>query len=317
MVRAALRRRDVEIVAGVTVNPEKEGADLGSVTVGTPTGHILTRDLDSVLARSDVDAVLYAGLGKPEAMSAVLGRCADAGKDAVTIAGLVHPRTALGDAAATALHARARNGGARIVGTGINPGFLLDVLPVVWASLVPRVDRVGAVRVADIRRWGDQVLEDEIGIGRAPDRLFAPVALSLRESVALIADALGLELDRIEDRHEVLTAPTRRQHAGRLVDLDQTVGFRRVGRGHRRDAVVVELEWCGIFCLDPDVDGLSETAAVAIDGDSPLRVQASGEFLGNPYPCTATRALDTVVRVASLPPGLYRPDQIAPSSWPG
>jgi hypothetical protein len=88
IVRACGYRDDLRLVAAVAVNPSKEGADLGAVTVGQANGVRVTCDLDSVLASHDVDVVLHAGLGDPRTVAAVLGRCADAGKDAITVSGL-------------------------------------------------------------------------------------------------------------------------------------------------------------------------------------------------------------------------------------
>lgn len=316
IVRACLERSDLELVAGVTVTPAKEGADLGSLTIGRPLGIPVTADLDTVLARSDVDVVLHTGLGAPIEVADVLGRCADAGKDAITVAGLVHPRTALGAEGADELDRRARAGGGRVVGTGVNPGFLLDALPATWGSMVARVDRVHARRVSDIRNWGQGVLDEEIGVGRPPEEVEGNAALSLDESLALVADALSLRIDATEDLHEPVIAPTPREHGGRRVAPGQTVGFRRRSVGSRAGVPVIEIEWIAIFCLDPEHDGFEESASVVVEGDSTIEATARGTFSGDPYPSTAARALNAIGPLASLPPGLYRPDQLPTSRRP-
>ncbi len=310
LARAALLHDEVELVAGVAVSPDKEGTDLGEATVGERIGVPIGLDFDAVLARDDVDVVLHSGLGGAAAIGELLGRCAAAGKDAITVAGFVHPPTAIGAEAPAALDRRARDGGGRILGTGVNPGLLLDVLPALWASMATRIDRVRARRVSDIRSWGAGALDDEVGVGKPPEEASADPGLALEESLALIADALGLRLDRIDDVHEPVPAPTPREHAGRAVAVGENAGFRRRAIGFRDGVAVAEIEWLAIFCLDADVDGEVDSATVSVEGDSDVEASATGTFCGDPYPSTAARALAAIGPLASMPPGLYRPDQI-------
>lgn len=311
IVRACAGRDGLRLVAGVAVNPDKDGADLGAVTVGEPNGVRVTCDLDTVLARADVDVVLHAALGDPRTVAAVLGRCADAGKDAVTVSGLVHPRTALGDDAADALHRRAVAGGARLVGTGVNPGFLLDALPVTFGSMLSRIDHLHAIRVSEIRNWGAGALDEEVGLGLPADAPRKTAALSLDESLALVDEALNLRLDRREDLHEVLTSSVLREYAGRTVAPGQTVGFRKQALGYRDGRLVAEIEWRAVFCLDPVTDGFEESAKITLDGEVRVEAASKGTFFGDAYPSTAARAVNAIVPLRELPPGLFRPDQLA------
>lgn len=315
LVRAAGMRGDIEIVAAVAVSAEKDGLDLGDATIGTPLGVPITTDLASVLARDDVDVILHSGLGEASEVAEVLGCCVDAGKDAITVAGFVHPPTAIGREAAIRLDERARAGGGRIVGTGVNPGLLLDVLPALAGSMATRIDRVGARRVSDIRSWGGGVLEHEVGVGQPVESVRGNPALAVDESLALVADALQLGLDSIEDVHDPLRARTAREHGGRRVEPGRTVGFRRRALGRRDGQIVAEIEWLAIFCLDPEVDGEAESAKVWVEGDSDIELTATGTFCGDPYPSTASRALATILPLAGLPPGLHRPDQLPLSPW--
>jgi len=314
IVRACGYRSDLRLVVGIAVTPDKDGSDLGSVTLGEANGVPVTCDLDAALAREDVDVVLHAGLGGPQAVGALLGRCADAGKDAITVSGLVHPRTALGEEMAGALDRRATAGGSRLVGTGVNPGFVLDVLPVVCASMASRIDRLHALRVSDCRNWGAGALDDDVGLGLPPDADRRPSALSLSESLELVADALDLRLEAREEVHEALTSSVVRTHAGRTVRPGETVGFRKRAVGLRGGDLVVEIEWCSVFCLDPAEDGLEESASVTVDGDVRMRMSAGGTFFGDPYPSTAARAINAIRPLRDLPPGLFRPDQLPGAS---
>lgn len=300
---------DVEIAAAVTTTPAKVGQDFGELSGIGETAVAVGGDLDEVLGRDDVDLVFYCGLGEPDHVAGFLARIAEAGKDAVTLTGLVHPQVALGLGAAAALEDRAIRGGARIVGAGWNPGFILDVLPVALGDSSVRVDVLRARRIAEMRVWGRGVHE-ECGIGRPAAEAHDSPNNPLHESVAMIGDALGLGLERIETSYEPYVTRTDRSHGGLEVPPGSVAGFHKRSVGFAGGAARVELEMYGIFGIDPAEDELDEGARVQLEGDVTLTVDVGGDWFGDSYPVTAYRAVRAVRPLRTLGPGLYRPDQL-------
>lgn len=299
----------IDIVAAVVTDPGKAGRDIGELAGVPAFGIAATLDLDAVLGRSDVDLIFYCGLGDPSAVADRLGYMAERGKDVITLTGLIHPVSALGADGAAELADRARKGSSRIVGAGWNPGFLLDVLPVVWGASAVRIDRIYALRVAEMRDWGAGV-HDECGIGLPPDEVQDTDSNPLHESVALIADALGLALDGIDNMHEPYVSTVRREHAGRIVEVGRNAGFHKRSVGRSGGQARIEIEMYGVFCIDPDVDSVQEAARVSVDGDVTVETEARGNWFGDSYPVTAAKAIRTVRPLRSMPPGIYRPDQL-------
>lgn len=299
---------DVDVVAAVTTTPAKVGADFGTMC-GVDAGVTVTDSLEEVLGRDDVDTVFYCGLGEPHHVVDYLGRIVDAGKDAVTLTGLVHPVAGLGADAARRLHDRAVAGGGRIVGAGWNPGFILDVLPVAVGDSAVRIDVVRAQRIAEMRLWGRGVHE-ECSIGRPASEAHDSPNNPLHESVALIGDALGLGLERIESSYEPYVTRTDRSHGGLDVPAGSVAGFHKRSLGIAGDAVRVELEMYGIFGIDPAEDELEEGSRVRVEGDVTVTVDVGGDWFGDSYPITAYRAVRAVRPLRTLAPGLYRPDQL-------
>ncbi len=309
IIRGCVVGGHVRVVAGVVTSADKDGHDLGELAGIGPIGVDATRDVDAVLARDDVDVIFYCGLGDPAQVAEHLGSFADRGKDSVTLTGLVHPVTALGVDGARRLHQRAVTGGARVVGAGWNPGFLLDVLPLTWAACCSRLDRVYAQRVADMSAWGDGV-HVEVGIGLAPESVSPSDSNRLDECVALIADGLGLTLDRLEVEDEPYVTSIRRQHEHRVVEPGMTAGFHKRCVGFVDGRPLIELEMYAIFAIDEREDPVSEGARVSIEGDVTVQSQALGNWFGDSYPITAAKAINAVPPLRTLPPGLYRPDQL-------
>jgi hypothetical protein len=308
LVRACLGGRH-RLVAGVVTSAQKDGLDLGELTVGEPIGVPVTRDLDAVLARDDVDVLLYAGISGA-VLEDVFGRCADAGKDAITASGLVHPPSTLGDEGARRLDARARAGGARLLGTGVNPGFLLDVLPVVIATAMPDPATVWGRRVTDIRAWGPEVLRQEVAFGQPPGGDAGGTFVHyVAESLGLVAAGLGLELDAIETHPDPILAERRATIDGLVAEPGSIVGFH-----HRADGIVggearVTLEWRGT--ADPAADGTPEGLDLRVSAPGGLDFAVRAEVPRNPYPGTAARMVKSIAPLRALPPGLRRPDELA------
>jgi 4-hydroxy-tetrahydrodipicolinate reductase len=310
LVAGAAGRNDVSIVGGIDVAPDKVGADVGEVTVGEPSGHVVTDDFAAELARDDVDLVLHAAPGTGEQVKEVIGACLDAGKDVITVNWFIHPRIAFGDEVAAELQRRAEAGGARAVGTGVNPGLLLDVLLVFCGNALSSVDRVYARRVSEANTWGWSVLEYDMGLGKPLEE--APAGEhQLAESFAVVTDGLRLELDRWEEVSEPLPARSARHHEGRVVEPGTIGGFRRRAFGYRGGEVIAELEWLAIYCIDPQADGVENSAFVRlVGGDQTVEASLGGDLLFDPYPATAARMLNAAAVLRDLPPGVYRPDQL-------
>ncbi len=309
IVSACRDSADVVVVGAATTTSDKIGKDLGEIAGTGSLGVTIDSSLDSLLERTDIDLVFYCGLGEPTHVADYLVRIMDAGKDAITLTGLIHPKMALGEAAAEKLEQRAIDGGGRIVGAGWNPGFILDVLPVAVADSCVRIDLVSAQRIAEMRDWGRGVHE-ECGLGRPAHAAKDSPNNPLHESVALIGDALSLGLDRIENSYEPYLSKRERHHGGMDVAAGTIAGFHKRSLGLAGGQVRVEIEMFGVFCIDPDKDGLTEGSTVRVQGDATVAALVSGDWFGDSYPVTAFRAVRSVRPLRTLPPGLYRPDQL-------
>jgi 2,4-diaminopentanoate dehydrogenase len=309
IIRGCALNERVTLVAGAVTHPEKAGRDLGELSGIDPIGVRADLNIEAVLARSDVDVVFYCGMGDPAEVAEHLGAYVDHGKDAITLTGLVHPATALGVEGARRLHERAVAGRARAVGAGWNPGFVLDVLPVMWASACSRLDLLSAQRVAEMRDWGDGV-HVECGIGRPPEEVKPSGSNRLDECVALIADGIGAHLDRIDVLDEPYVTAVRRQHGRRVVEAGRTAGFHKRAIGIHRGRPLIELEMYAIFAIDPAQDPVTEGARIRVDGDVTVETEARGNWMNDSYPVTAAKAINSAPLLRRLPPGLYRPDQL-------
>jgi hypothetical protein len=311
IVEAGLTRPWLEFRGGIVYSPAKDGLDLGeAVGLDTRLGARVSTDVDAVLARPDIDVVFYAGVGTPTEVAAACLRANRAGKDAITVSGLVHPRTILGAEGAAALDDGARAAGRRIVGTGLWD-YLTITLPLASFSNVLTFDEIRLERVADTTLWGHGILRDE-GVGGPIESAGSGFMMRnfLVEALMLLAESAGLAVDEPVFESVPVLAEERRERAGYVVEPGTICGHDRrasvnvVGGGR-----LVSL-WRGRFDLQPERDGMEGSAKVVVEGDPAFETIVRGDIFLDTYPPTGARAMAAVRPLRALAPGLHTIDEL-------
>lgn len=198
-----IRHGAARVVGAVDLDPAKADVDLGTLLgrepIGVPvapepTPEALAADVAVLMTSSRMASVV-------EPIAALLERGIDVLTSAEEVA---YPWGEFPEESAR-LDAIARAHGATLLGTGANPGFLMDVLPVVLSLATQRVVRLRITRTMDLRPHRPARLS-RFALGETPER-FAQIPRSVahghigfRQSIDAVADALGLAIDRVEDR---------------------------------------------------------------------------------------------------------------------
>ena len=205
VARQLLARKNFKVVSAVDIDPAKAGKDLGEVVgLGKRTGVKVGPDPSAAIRKTRPQVAV---LCTSSALKSVWPQVEAVLKLKVPIVStteeLSYPWFS-NRALARKIDAAAKKAKVAVVGTGVNPGFAMDALPIALTGICERVDSVQVDRVQDarIRRLPFQ---KKIGSGLTPAEFAEKVkSLSVRhvgltESVAMIADALGWKLDRITD----------------------------------------------------------------------------------------------------------------------
>jgi 2,4-diaminopentanoate dehydrogenase len=205
VARQIVARKGFKIVAGVDVDPHKVGRDLGDVIeLGRKMRVTVTSDVSRTIKATKPDVAV---LCTSSSLKVVLPQFEEVLKRRVPIvttteeAAYPAPRNRR---LAKRLDAAARKARVAVLGTGVNPGFTMDALPIALSAVCERVDRVEVHRVQDarIRRLPFQ---QKIGAGLTGEQFATQVELGtvrhvgFTESIQMIGDAFGWTLDRIVD----------------------------------------------------------------------------------------------------------------------
>jgi 2,4-diaminopentanoate dehydrogenase len=141
----------------------------------------------------------------------------------------------------------AKDWGVALVGTGVNPGFVMDKLLVTLAAVSQRIEHAKALRVVDASKRR-LPLQKKIGAGMTEEEFRAQVKagvikhVGLPESVAMIADSLNLPVDEITETIEPKIAAERVQTEYLTVEAGQAAGVHQIARGLGGGKELVYLE---------------------------------------------------------------------------
>lgn len=205
-IRAVVANRDLELVGVIVSDPAKVGRDAGALAGIAPTGVVATDDVAAVLARRP-DAVVYTATGdtRPgDALDDVL-RCLAAGANVVTTAiyTLLHPPSVPDDLRARFDDACRAGGGTSIFVSGIDPGWAIDLLPLVLSGVAGRIDQIRCREIFNYATYDQpHAVRNLIGFGRSLDEtppMLFPAAIDMiwGAMVRVLADGLGVTLDDV------------------------------------------------------------------------------------------------------------------------
>ncbi len=303
IARLAAAREQLSIVGAIDVDPQKVGQPLAAL-LGAPSrvGDLLVgSDAAGTLAATRPDVVLHATSSSLAKVRDQLIEIADAGANVIsTCEELSFPWTAQPQLA-NELDVVARRAGVTLMGTGVNPGYAMDALPLMLTAPCASVRGVRVLRVvnAALRRGP---LQRKVGAGLSPaefeERVRAGTVrhVGLPESLHMLATKLGWHLDRSDDQIEPVLAELPIATDFVQVAAGQVAGVRQVARGFVGGREVLNLE-LRMYVGAPDPQD-----TVEVDGDPPVRMTIAGGLHGDV--ATAAISVNAIPSVMRATPGL-------------
>lgn len=299
---AAAGRTGLELVGAVDIDPTKSGRGLGEVAgfeldsaaqVWSSPSEALAELRPRVTLHStasSLPAVLDQLIGLLEAGSAVISTCEE----------LAYPFVRYPEESAR-LDAAARASGVALLGTGVNPGFVMDTLAFALTAVAERVDRIEITRQVNASQ---RRLPLQQKIGAATDlEEFSRRAeagtlrhVGLEESLRLVAAALGWTLEAIDFKLEPIVAERERRSAELVARVGQAAGVHQVaiGRVDGEDRLIYDLK----MLLEAD----EPADVIRISGNPPLELRIPGGIHGDV--ATAAIIVNAIPRVLGAEPGL-------------
>jgi hypothetical protein len=293
------RAQGHEIVGAVDADPGKVGRDIRDF-LGDGAGSVkIVPHIRDVAEQANV--VLHATGSRLGNVAEQIRACVEQHLNIVsTCEELFYPWRQEPDLAEQ-LHIAAKNAGVTVVGTGVNPGFAMDVLPLV--ATIP----CWSVRAVRVKRTVDaltrrQPLQKKVGIGLSPGEFEARARtgeighVGLADSAWMICDRLGLQGRAIKEEIHPVIATSAFERGDLVVRPGNVLGLHQTAtvESSAGDVVRLELEMFG-GAENPQDD-------IAIEGDPPVRIFAPNGLPGDAS--TAGVVVNTARRAIEAQPGL-------------
>jgi 2,4-diaminopentanoate dehydrogenase len=319
-LRTTWRDPRIDVVAVVGERPADELAPVVAAAIGEarPTDLVIRGggDLESAIeAAGGADAVILATSSALPELADQISRAIALDAHVVCIAEEAVWPGAFDSRLADSLRGEAVTAGRAVFGTGINPGFAMDVLPSALAGAVPGWELIKVRRVNDLSEFGGSVLDD-MGVNLTPEdfrRQYEAGDLRAHNgfpgSVATIANGLDLPLEIVEQSCEPLVR-TSTTVAGKLaIAPGRVVGTEQRCVAESPDGRRVVLEHpqrVGTAAGEEAPHDLLE-----VEGDGSLTVRVPGGIAGGTG--TAALMVNAVLAVQTVDPGLHTIGSVAPA----
>jgi hypothetical protein len=273
-------RKGVELVGAASKDDAQIGRPLREV-LGLPGdgGPVVSDSVDALIAERPEAIVLATGSFLPDVVDDVLA-CANAGVSVVSpCEELAFPYTRDAEVAGR-IDAAAKSGGATILGSGVNPGFIFDTLVATATGVAWDVTGIRGRRVVDTVEFG-QNIHQRLGIGYTAEEFDAghtdgSIAghVGFPESIQIVAERLGVQLDGpVEENFEPLVAETPAPTKYGQVDAGRTEGFIQRASGRVDGETFIEYEL--LLHLRPREAGYEPADTFTIDGLHPVHLTLS------------------------------------------
>ena len=305
----------LELVGCYAWSPDKVGRDIGELCGLGPLGVTATNDVDALLALRP-DCVVYNPMW-PSIDELV--RILEAGVNVVSTAAFINGRRLGPDR--TRLVEACERGGSSLFGTGISPGFV-ELLSIVVAGICDRIDKVIVSEAFYTAGYDSPETEKLAGFGRPIDdpalqKMTAEGTAVFGEAVAMVADALGVELDQVVCEAEYAKTTTDLDLGSWQIAAGCVAGIAASWQGRVGDRTVVELNvrWKKASTLEPDWQ-IEDGYVIEVQGRPTVRTtlqylpppdfeaKSMADFMALGHIMTAMPAVNAIPVVVAAPPGI-------------
>jgi 4-hydroxy-tetrahydrodipicolinate reductase len=294
-------RKGFQIVGAVDIDASKTGRDIADVIgLGRALRVSVTSDIGKTLkAVKPHVAVLCTSSSLKSVMPQFEEVLARRVPIVTTTEEAAYPAPANRKLAAR-LDAAARKAKVAVLGTGVNPGFTMDALPIALTAVCERVASIEVLRVQDarVRRLPFQ---QKIGAGLTPEQFAQRVEartvrhVGFTESIQMIADAMAWKLDHITDEIEPKMAEADVASDLLSVTAGQVCGLIQRGTGYVTGEARIRLR------LEAYLGAPQSYESVLIEGSPRIHSRIEGGVHGDI--ATASMAVNSIPAVIAAAPG--------------
>lgn len=298
----------IELVGAYGRRAARAGVDLGrAIGLGYDLDIPVGGDLDAVIGRTRPHVAIQATCSTLDDAQNEIVSLLRQGVHVISIAEEMAYPAYSSPSIASELHCLAEANGVSVLGTGINPGFMLDLLVIALTGVCADIKSITARRVNDLSPYGHSVLTAQ-GVGLTPDTFRKSVAegtvtghVGFPHSIHMIASALGWDIERIEETRKPIVSQRRRETPFITVEPGQTAGCLHTAQAFSGGKEVIT--FIHPQQIHPEIEGIETGDNIEIAGTPNIRLAGTPEIPGGL--ATIAIAVNMIPRVLNAPPGLH------------
>ncbi len=307
IAKAIIERENLQLAAVVDIAPVLEGKQVEALLkMERKTSTIIHNDLSNTLdelSETPPDVALIATSSHLKKVKPTISTCLQAGMDVISLCEELsypyvrHPQLS------KQLHNLANSEGKTLLGTGINPGFLMDLLPIILTAPCQSVDKIHVTRNmnSSSRR---EAFQKKVGTGMTKEDFKKAIAtgtitghVGLVESIHMIGTALNLQLDHVEEfPPEPVIATEKIVTTYITVNAGEVRGLKSRGVGQKAGDTIITLDFNAYADASPAYD------EVRLEGQPNIQQRIEGGMPGDEG--TVGMLINLVPLVIKAPPGL-------------
>ena len=303
-----LKKQGVKLVGAYGRRRERAGMDLGpAIGFGRNLGIPISVDLSAVIEQTQPHVAIQATCSKFEDAKDEIMMLVKQGVNVISIAEEMAYPAAKYPLSAAELQQLAVDQGVSVLGTGINPGFVLDLLIITLTGVCAEVHSITAKRVNDLSPYGPSVLKCQ-GVGLTPNEFELGLKnasvlghFGFDESIHMIASKLGWKIERIVQKREPIISQVKRETPFVTVKAGQVAGCLHTATAYRQEQPVIKL--IHPQQVHPYLEGVETGDMIDICGTPNVQLACSPEIPGGQG--TVALAVNMIPRVLNAAPGLY------------
>ncbi len=308
VARLILQKQGLTLAGAYARRSQRAGMDLGrAIELGRPLGIAVHNDLEQSIQDTRPEVAIQATCSRLDDAVEEVFTLLQRGIHVISIAEEMARPACRSQSLAGKLCRLARANGVSVVGTGINPGFVFDLLVITLSGVCADIRTITAIRTNDLSPYGPTVLKTQ-GVGLSPAAFARGVEdgtirghIGFPQSIHMISRALGWQIDGVDETREPILSQVHRETPYIKVEPGHAAGCLHTAVAYRDDVPVITL--VHPQQIHPGLEGVSTGDCIEIAGTPNVRLAGSPEIPGGLATCAL--AVNMIPRVLGAAPGLY------------
>lgn len=309
MAEMLLTKKGVSITGVCDLHPDLVGKPLYDVLNIEETEYnniVINDNIDRLLNKEQCDVVLLATDSFTKKAFSKMKMILEKGINVISTAEEMAYPKAQEPELSEQLDKIAKENNVTVLGTGINPGFIMDLLVVALSGVMTDVKYIEANRVNSLSPFGPAVMEEQ-GVGITKEEFDEGVKnntlsghVGFSESIHMIADAIGVKIDSFEQQMKPIVSSIERKSKYGFVKAGHVAGVNMTGQGKVDGKVFIDMKHPQQ--IEPELEGTSTGDYINIKGTPEVHMAITPEIDGGIG--TIAMCVNMIPHVLNAKPGL-------------